>query len=105
MPSEKFVYSLRDGDGSNRLLLGGKGANLCTMAQSGLPIPAGFVITTEVCRKYMSNPSIMDTIWDDVKASVAQLEKDTGIPVVLMDANDIDQNQLGKCDDFPLTDE
>lgn len=34
-----------------------------------------------------------------------QLEKDTGIPVVLMDANDIDQNQLGKCSDFPLTDE
>ena len=33
------------------------------------------------------------------------LEKDTGIPVVLMDANDIDQNQLGKCTDFPLTDE
>ena len=34
-----------------------------------------------------------------------RLEKDTGIPVVLMDANDIDQNQLGKCTDFPLTDE
>ena len=34
-----------------------------------------------------------------------QLEKDTGIPVVLMDANDIDQNQLGKCRNFPLTDE
>lgn len=33
------------------------------------------------------------------------LEKDTGIPVVLMDANDIDQNQLGKCTDFPLTDD
>ncbi len=33
-----------------------------------------------------------------------QLKKDTGIPVVLMDANDIDQNQLGKCDDFPLSD-
>ena len=33
------------------------------------------------------------------------LERDTGIPVVLMDANDIDQNQLGKCADFPLTDE
>ncbi len=33
------------------------------------------------------------------------LEKKTGIPVVLMDANDIDQNQLGKCDDFPLTDD
>lgn len=33
------------------------------------------------------------------------LKKKTGIPVVLMDANDIDQNQLGKCRDFPLTDE
>ena len=34
-----------------------------------------------------------------------QLAKETGIPVVLMDANDIEQNQLGKCDNFPLTDE
>ena len=33
------------------------------------------------------------------------LEKETGVPVVLMDANDIDQNQLGKCTDFPLTDD
>ena len=33
------------------------------------------------------------------------LEKETGIPVVLMDANDIEQNQLGKCTDFPLTDD
>ena len=33
------------------------------------------------------------------------LEKATGVPVVLMDANDIDQNQLGKCHDFPLTDD
>lgn len=78
MPSEKFVYSLKEGDGSNRLLLGGKGANLCAMAQLGLPIPAGFVITTEVCRKYMQDPSIMDTIWDDVKASVKRLEQETG---------------------------
>lgn len=34
-----------------------------------------------------------------------ELEKETGIPVVLMDANDIEQNQLGKCKDFPLTDD
>ena len=78
MPSERFVYSLKDGDGSNRLLLGGKGANLCTMAQSGLPVPPGFILTTEVCRKYMQNPAIMDEVWDDVKASVAMLEKETG---------------------------
>ncbi len=78
LPTERFVYSLKEGDGSNRLLLGGKGANLCTMAQSGLPIPPGFVITTEVCRKYMADPSIMDEIWDDIKANVARLEKETG---------------------------
>lgn len=78
MPSERYVYSLKDGDGSKRLLLGGKGANLCTMAQSGLPVPPGFILTTEVCREYMKDPSIMDKVWDDVKASVAQLEKETG---------------------------
>ena len=76
--SERYVYSLKDGDSSNRLLLGGKGANLCKMAQSGLPVPAGFVITTEVCRKYMQDPKIMDAIWDDVKKYVAILEKETG---------------------------
>ena len=76
--SEKFIYSLKDGDSSNRLLLGGKGANLCKMAQSGLPVPAGFILTTEVCRKYMQNPGIMDEVWDDVKKSVSQLEKETG---------------------------
>ena len=78
MPTERYVYSLRDGDGEKRLLLGGKGANLCKMAQSGLPVPAGFILTTEVCRKYMQNPGIMDEVWDDVKKSVAQLEKETG---------------------------
>lgn len=78
MPSERYIYSLKDGDGTKRLLLGGKGANLCTMAQSGLPVPPGFILTTEVCREYMKDPGIMDRVWDDVKASVAQLEKETG---------------------------
>ena len=78
MSTERYVYSLRDGDGDKRLLLGGKGANLCKMAQSGLPVPAGFILTTEVCRKYMQDPKIMDDVWDDVKKSVAQLEKETG---------------------------
>ena len=78
MSTERYVYSLKDGDGEKRLLLGGKGANLCKMAQSGLPVPAGFILTTEVCRKYMQDPKIIDELWDDVKKSVAQLEKDTG---------------------------
>ena len=42
----KYVYSFNDGDGQNKKLLGGKGANLCEMTQIGLNVPPGFVITT-----------------------------------------------------------
>ncbi len=48
----KNLYFFDEGDGSNKKLLGGKGAGLCTMVQLGLPVPPGFVITTEVCRRY-----------------------------------------------------
>ena len=49
----KYVYSFgggtAEGDGSQKNLLGGKGANLAEMARIGLPVPPGFTITTEVC--------------------------------------------------------
>ncbi|WP_437205779.1 pyruvate, phosphate dikinase [Planctomicrobium sp. SH664] len=52
----KYVYSFgagqADGDGSMKPLLGGKGANLAEMNKIGLPVPAGFTITTEVCTYY-----------------------------------------------------
>ena len=51
--SKKFAYSFDEGDGKNKKLLGGKGANLCEMTQIGLPVPPGFVITTEACRLMM----------------------------------------------------
>jgi len=76
--SEKHIYSLNEGDASMKALLGGKGANLAEMVRSGLPVPPGFIITTEVCLKYLKDPKIMDTIWNGVKASVATLEKETG---------------------------
>ena len=38
-----------DGNGSQKALLGGKGANLAEMSRIGIPVPAGFTITTEVC--------------------------------------------------------
>jgi pyruvate,orthophosphate dikinase len=54
--AEKYVYSFgpqgTDGDATMRNLLGGKGANLAEMARIGLPVPAGFTITTEVCTYY-----------------------------------------------------
>lgn len=55
--AEKYVYSFgphgTDGDASMKNLLGGKGANLAEMARLGMPVPAGFTITTEVCVHFM----------------------------------------------------
>ena len=54
----KFVYCFgakgTDGDASMRNLLGGKGANLAEMAKLGMPVPAGFTITTECCVEYLA---------------------------------------------------
>ena len=44
----RWVYSFEEADGSRRDLLGGKGAELARMTSLGLPVPPGFVITTEV---------------------------------------------------------
>ena len=55
----KLVYFFggdkADGNGKQKELLGGKGANLAEMALIGLPVPAGFTITTEVCTHYYAN--------------------------------------------------
>src|SRR3990170_2794936 len=48
----KHIYTFEEGSAEMRDLLGGKGANLCEMARMGLPVPPGFVITTETCRQY-----------------------------------------------------
>ena len=59
MPRKKFVYAfgagLAEGDGTMKELLGGKGAGLHEMTKIGLPVPAGFTITTEVCELYYKN--------------------------------------------------
>ncbi|NQT52898.1 hypothetical protein HQ576_12645, partial [bacterium] len=53
----KHVYSFGGGKGEGKAqmknLLGGKGANLAEMASLGVPVPAGFTITTEVCTHFM----------------------------------------------------
>jgi pyruvate,orthophosphate dikinase len=55
----KYVYTFgagkAEGDASMRNLLGGKGANLAEMCNIGLPVPAGFTLTTEVCNSYYAN--------------------------------------------------
>ena len=75
--SGKYIYSLREGKGDRKDLLGGKGANLASMVQSGLPVPPGFIITTEVCLKYLKDPKIVDEIWSGVRDAVKEIEKET----------------------------
>ncbi len=73
-----YLYDFSDADGSDRDLLGGKGAGLAEMTQLGLPVPPGFTITTEVCRETMSTGQIPAELWTDVDAAISRLEKATG---------------------------
>lgn len=50
---KSYVSSFKDGDGKNKKLLGGKGANLCEMTQIGINVPSGFVISTEASLEYL----------------------------------------------------
>lgn len=75
----KYVYMFSEGDASMRNLLGGKGANLAEMTRLGLPIPPGFIVTTEVCTSYNSSGKILsDEIKSQVNESIKNLEEITG---------------------------
>lgn len=75
----KNLYFFDEGDGTDKRLLGGKGAGLCTMAQLGLPVPPGFVITTEVCKRYYeSGDKLLGGLMDEVGAAMRKLEELTG---------------------------
>ncbi|MDV7339197.1 pyruvate, phosphate dikinase [Terasakiella sp. A23] len=75
----KWVYTFGNGTAEGRAdmkeLLGGKGANLAEMSNLGLPVPAGFTITTEVCTHFYDNdrnyPGDLD---DQVNAAMAEIE-------------------------------
>ena len=78
--TEKYVYlfgtSQSEGDKEMRNLLGGKGANLAEMAQLGLPVPAGFTITTEVCTHYYHHDKTYPSaLKGQVERAVAAVEK------------------------------
>ena len=80
---EKYVYFFGDGkaEGSAEMrnLLGGKGANLAEMSGLGIPVPAGFTITTEVCTYYYDNDKqYPDALEKQVMDNVAKLENVMG---------------------------
>ncbi|MGI9212121.1 MAG: pyruvate, phosphate dikinase, partial [Methylococcaceae bacterium] len=74
----KYVYAFSEGDGHNKHLLGGKGANLCVMTQIGLNVPPGFVITTEACLEYLNRKTLPDSLLDQVREQIRHLESATG---------------------------
>jgi pyruvate,orthophosphate dikinase len=74
------VYSFTEGDGKNKHLLGGKGANLCEMTQIGLNVPPGFVISTKACLAYLASSSgaLPAGLMDEVRAQMQAVEEATG---------------------------
>ncbi|WXG47600.1 MAG: pyruvate, phosphate dikinase [Candidatus Atabeyarchaeum deiterrae] len=84
MPSKQskgqpWVLSFEEADGKNKKLLGGKGAGLSEMTHIGLPVPPGFIITTEVCRRfYASGKKLPAGLMEEVLAQLKNVEKKTG---------------------------
>lgn len=81
--AKKLVYFFggekADGNGTQKALLGGKGANLAEMALIGLPVPAGFTITTEVCTHYYENGRKWPAdLQKQIEANIAKTEKVMG---------------------------
>jgi len=81
--SQKYVYKFGDGsaEGSSdmKLLLGGKGANLAEMSNLGVPVPAGFTISTEICTEYYKNKGQYNAgVKAEVTSGVAHIESIMG---------------------------
>ena len=74
----KLVYDFTEGNKDLKDLLGGKGANLAEMTNLGLPVPPGFIITTEACRYYLKQGSVPEGLADEVTTHLKQLEEKMG---------------------------
>ena len=78
--NSKWVYAFSEGDGKNKKLLGGKGANLCEMTQIGLNVPPGFVISTDACLAYLDDAehTLPIGVMDQVRHHMGEVERASG---------------------------
>jgi len=74
----RYVYEFGEGNMAMKDLLGGKGANLAEMTNLGLPVPPGFIITTEACRAYLATAAAPAGLWDELDQHLRLLEKRAG---------------------------
>jgi pyruvate, orthophosphate dikinase len=73
----RYVYPIAEGEAGVDLV-GGKGHGLAEMTLLGLPVPPGFTITTEACRRYLESGDLPAGMWDEVIAAMAELERRAG---------------------------
>jgi pyruvate,orthophosphate dikinase len=78
MPPARLVFDFDEPSGGGRDLLGGKGVGLAEMTLMGLPVPAGFTITTDACRAYMAAQHLPEGLEAEVAEHVGHLERKTG---------------------------
>jgi len=69
----RFGAGEADGHADQKALLGGKGANLAEMTNLGIPVPAGFTITTDVCAQYAKDGSFSDKLRDKVGEAIERV--------------------------------
>ncbi|MDA0934902.1 MAG: pyruvate, phosphate dikinase, partial [Planctomycetota bacterium] len=74
----QFVFAFEEGDSRDKMLLGGKGANLCEMTQIGLKVPPGFTITTEACLAFLEAGELPEGLIQEVRDQIALVEEKTG---------------------------
>jgi pyruvate,orthophosphate dikinase len=74
-----YVYDFDEPSEGGRELLGGKGIGLAEMTALGVPVPAGFTITTDACRAYMAGGKrLPDGLGEEIEGHVAALEQKVG---------------------------
>jgi pyruvate,orthophosphate dikinase len=74
----KLVYDFTEGSKDLKDLLGGKGANLAEMTNLGLPVPPGFIITTDACRHYLAHGDVPEGLAGEISEHLARLEEAMG---------------------------
>jgi pyruvate,orthophosphate dikinase len=74
---KRLVYDFDEPADGGRELLGGKGIGLAEMTQLGIPVPAGFTITTDACRAYMASGGEVEGLDEEVSEHIERLEERT----------------------------
>src|SRR4051794_27789836 len=76
---DKWIYLFEEGDRTRLALLGGKGAGVAEMSRAGLPVPPGFIITTEACNAYYAHDKLFpEGMWSQSKVALANVEEQAG---------------------------